>query len=151
MIWEFDLECGIWGPAAIGDLNKDGKVEIVAGDTNGTVYAIKNDGSLLWKHSFPKIYFSHGFLSPHDAEFSPYIADLDGNGYPEIILLAWLRGIFILNHEGKVLKKWSHPLGVIGFEGAAIADIDGDGDLEIIFGKSAGTIGIFGKLGILDQ
>jgi len=152
LIWKFEPGHSIFGPVAIGDLDNDGKVDMVFGDINGTIYALKNNGKLLWKKPLPKFYFKTGPLSgaPAKAEFCPYLADLDGDGHLEIIAVAWCHGLFVLNYQGKLLKQWPRPFGMFGYGGAAIADIDNDGDLEILVGI-AGKMGIFGKIGIIDQ
>gem|GEM_PF-3740220 len=152
LIWKFEPSVGIRDSAAVADINRDGEPEIVFGDINGTVYALKNDGTLLWKYSLPAFYFKEGIFgaAPSGAISFPSIADLNGDGYLEIVFAVWCHGVFIFSHDGKLLKQWPRPFGIIGFLGASIADIDSDGDLEILVGM-AGKRGFFGRLGIIDQ
>ena len=152
LIWKYKPNKPLERCIAVGDINNDGNVEIVFGDVNGTIYVLKSDGNLLWKHTLPEFYFKKGPISVavDFALFYPYIADLDGNGYAEIIVVAWCHGVFIFSHDGKLIKQWPRPLGEFGYRGGAIADIDGDGDLEIIVCQ-AGKLGLFGKVGIIDQ
>ncbi len=66
---------------------------------------------------------------------TPLLADMDGDCIPELIMPAYDRTtILIINSQTGVLKwKFSTPAIDHGVNGLAVADIDGDGILEIFF------------------
>ncbi|MCA9691470.1 MAG: VCBS repeat-containing protein, partial [Myxococcales bacterium] len=65
---------------------------------------------------------------------SPALGDIDDDGLPEII--AYRAGsILAFEHDGT--KKWEQPTTVAGLAHAiALADVDNDGDVEILLGNS---------------
>ena len=78
ILWRFNTHDESFGNAAIGDLDGDGKPEIVFscywGDSN--IYVLNaEDGSLLWKSNMGGC---------NDA--APIIFDVDNDGHPEVIL-----------------------------------------------------------------
>jgi hypothetical protein len=95
------------------DLDGDGVLEVIAG---GTVY--ESDGRIRWS-------YTGGTDSPVDG-FSA-VTDLDHDGSPEVIIVSG--GLIVLDADGTEL--WS-----VEYEGErggppVVADLDGDGDLEI--------------------
>ena len=77
------------------------------------------------------------------------LADLDGDGADEIIL-CHNEQINVINGQGNIV--WSQPLvgGMAQFP-AAVGDIDGDGDLEIValtaYGNARGGVNVFDHTG----
>jgi hypothetical protein len=66
------------------------------------------------------------------------IGDLDGDGIPEIVGVLFGGGLVAFNRDGSV--KWvnNDPSLTVGwtFGGPSIADLDGDGKAEVIYGKT---------------
>ena len=139
---------------AIADLDHDQYQEIVVGTSDGRVVAVKPNtsaGTTLW------IFDAAAALNarvrvPSVATIrgAPAIADLDGDGWNEVIVpvgdvpsSGQNGGMIVLSHDGKLLPGWprityekydaTHTEG-IGTP-PAIADLDNDGDLEIIAGS----------------
>jgi uncharacterized repeat protein (TIGR01451 family) len=71
---------------------------------------------------------------------SPAVADLDGDGNPEVI--GGLYKIFILNGENGSLWKEVDTPGSRVWPGVAVADLDDDGDLEIITAQGGGYVNV---------
>lgn len=126
---------------AVGDLDGDGLPEIVANLTgllptsNGDLVAIHSDGSEMW--SVPD---NLGFGA------SPAIADLDGDGAPEIVVVReYQRSLFTkgdytavaFDAFGAELWESEHYIGQ-DFDYAtapAVADLDHDGSPEVVVGR----------------
>lgn len=123
-LWQLDLKSASYGSAAVGDLDGDGKPEIVFGTyTNDEhLYAVgAKDGSVLWKFK------SHG--GPFDASVA--IVKLED----QTVVLAADSGdgtLFCLDAKGRELWTVKLPSGTDS--PPAVADLDGDGTPEIVVG-----------------
>ena len=120
-----------WSSPAIGDIDNDGSPEIVAVDTRGRVLAWNHDGS-------PRVGDSPIIADTGlNTWSSPALADFDGDGTLEIAVgFGHNHGSFLLvRYDGTpyateaVILEWDRALG---FSAPAVADIDADGDLEIV-------------------
>lgn len=115
------------GGVALGDINNDGWQDIIVPTTSGTVIAISATGSTLWESGA-------GGSGMYGISDNPAIADLDGDGNPEIIC-----GAAIWDNAGRLLGvggagKGNNPdnvgTGTFGY------DIDGDGQQEVVAGNA---------------
>ncbi len=120
---------------AVADIDKDGKVEIVAlrYTTDGPV-VFDNQGNIKWHcaQSNLKNCVNYASLNSGLNWGGPSIADIDGDGYGEIIV-----GAAVWSYNGE--RRWVGDKG-IGDNGvgplSAVADIDEDGKMEIITGST---------------
>jgi uncharacterized repeat protein (TIGR01451 family) len=125
---------------AVADLDGDGNLEILYSSYDGRVHAYWLDktehGSWPFSLSDPDhIYFAS----------EPVIADLDGDGYAEVIFTSWPEKgayktgtLYILDYLGNLLHSvplpsaWDGSDWNGGLPAPTLADIDGDPDLEIV-------------------
>ncbi len=153
----------IWSTAACADLNKDGYNEIIIGaditgggilpdgyqtQNGGFLYVFDRNGTILVRRYLPETVFS-----------SPAVADLDGDGNSEIVVGT---GYYWWDVTGRTMDSyvyafdtslvfgdkdysdptklpylagWPQKTTYPGFSSPALADLDGDGDLEIVIGS----------------
>ncbi len=122
---------------AVGDLDGDGDPEIVI----GCAVPGSGDGELHVWHLDGTVAQGFPITNLYSVGSTPTIADLDDDGFSEIIVRAKshdseINGIYVWDCLGQL--KPGFPAEVItGHPDAActIGDIDGDGDLEIAFGS----------------
>lgn len=123
-LWSLDEQVvpDFYPGIAAGDLDGDGFAEIVTRAPNGLV-ALNHDGTVKWVST----------LAMSDRDVTPSLADLDGDGRPEIVV-----GSAVVNHDGTVRVG---PHADNGSNGgvwiSTVADLNLDGRPEILTGKSA--------------
>jgi len=105
----------------IANLDDDPEGEVIA-VTGNTVRAIDTDFRVMWG---PKRIASANIVSP------PAIGDIDGDGYPEIIV-AGGNELYALNHDGT--EAWrANVTDETGASGASIFDFEADGMPEVVY------------------
>lgn len=132
---------------AIGDFDHDGMLEIATAYSH-FIAVYKNDGSFApgWPVSFPD----------SESEIrSVAAADLDHDGFWEIAAVKTSDGpvAVVFDHQGRVLDGWPQVdcEGCYDYGGynqnIGLADIAGDGDLEVIATYDCSYIGFFTRTG----
>ncbi len=149
-VWGFaETLLASWSSPAIGDIDNNGQAEVFAiGRDNtanaGVLYGFRtvdtnndNKPDLLWNNTFLPGQINIG----HRTLRNPVLADLNSNGYLEIIILDEKQRISIYDRNKNLLGQ--KQLGNTDWaEGEiAVADVDGDGYKEIVVGFKEVTTG----------
>lgn len=110
--------------SAAGDIDGDGDIDVVVGTT---WHENLGDGSRWTPHSLPD-----AAAGTHDI----LIADVDNDGRPDIIMRGETAQTVFLFFQGTQPDTWKemklHPSR--GFNGLDVADVNGDGWLDIVVG-----------------
>ena len=122
---------------ALGNLNSDGKLDVVVGAGDGTVYAYNLDGTAVtgWPQSTKSAWVN-----------SPAIGDIDGDGRAEVVAgvstvvenFTYANYLYAWHGNGTLLSGWpvknDRPISGIffGYGAPAIADVDGDSVADVI-------------------
>ena len=133
---QFTLSPTVMSPAsaAVGDLNGDGRPEIVAAKPAG--------GIVAWEYrplsgSFEVLFQSADMTGGTDKWNGPAIHDLDDDGVPEIIY-----GTVVYDTTGAIIDSLlGFPVGGMSSSTlrayvSVIADVDEDGEMELVQGNA---------------
>lgn len=149
--WPKDTSRNMMSSPALGDLDKDGKDDIVICSQLGGIHAYVS-GSPDWTRSAG----THASLSWGLA--TPMMADLEGDGNLEVLMVNDEGTVYAWRSDGQsvipgnygVLAQTDLGGGAFGFPSLAVADLDGDGEKEIIVGSSSYYSGFHGGVYVLD-
>lgn len=124
------------------DHNGSGK-EIIIGSLDGRVHVYSSNGALRWNR------YLDADVQAGPVNGSPAVGDIDGDGSPEVVAGSDNGWVFAWSAGGTLKPGWpqftgwnaDHPArcatnactGVIA--GPTLADLDGDGALEVIVGS----------------
>jgi hypothetical protein len=149
-LWKRRVRDTIWSSPALGDINGDGRVEVVVGagffyrrDDGRRIYAWHaDDGSTV--RGWPVT--TGGYTMP-----SPALGDLTGDGVPEVV--AGSSDGRLRAYRGSGALLWSRALtfndrrtgGTVG--SPIIADLDGDGGNDVGAGNDWGYFVVDGGSG----
>jgi outer membrane protein assembly factor BamB len=121
---EFKNNQALADGVSIADINGDGYKEIIVGEYIwGLIKAFSHDGNELWTVSLGG--------ARCEAMHRP-IYDVDKDGEVEILANAANGRVYCIRPNGVI--KWSFSSGGVIDGGVSVADIDNDGEFEIIFG-----------------
>ena len=120
---------------SVGELSERPGLEIIAPAYDGNLYAFGADGASLWTYMFGR------GPSPYVGAGEALIADLNGDGVPEVIFTTFSSGeprmpetpahLIVLNANGVELHR-VELFGRGSMSAPTIADVDGDGQPELV-------------------
>ena len=142
-----------WSSPAIGDLDRDGLPEIVIGaDHNPGNNAFDGGYIHAYRYNLASELPGFPYFVNEVVYSSPALGDLDGDGWLDIVVgtgWCWDRpscaplglthnvaeAVYALNRFGQPLAGWPFvlPADRYAFGSPALADLDGDFDLEVVF------------------
>lgn len=142
-----------WSSPAIADLDRDGFPEIIIGAPDNPP-GTAGDGGLIhvFRNNLASELPGFPYFIDEAVDSSPAVGDLDGDGWLDIVIGAgwcWDRpicapagvthpvteAVYALNRFGVPLAGWPKvlPADRYVFGSPALADFDGDFDLEVVF------------------
>jgi hypothetical protein len=116
------------GTLAVGDLEGDGKPDIIVGLLNGNLLRYDTEFNALWRVNT----IEHG-----SGELE--LRDLDGDGILEVLAANNYGAVEIFDADGKQLPG---PYSELGSVQMAVGDMNGDGTPEIANGSSTGALSV---------
>lgn len=135
---------------AFGDLDGDGDLDLIAGNSNGELRYLANVGSVTAPEFAEQVLLPFG-LSPVGSGAAPALGDLDGDGDLDVLVGDTAGDLTYLRNDGTAgapafVAARVDPFGLyaVGQDAVpALADLDGDGDLDLIVGEAGGRFFVF--------
>jgi hypothetical protein len=160
VFWRFNNDDTIFSGVAIGDLNRDGRLEVVVGGDSspsnfywagGRINCLSWQGKREWVVQTNEVIWS-----------TPVLADLRGNGDLDVIVGTGIfygptnnaqfglpsfpgNEVYAIDPNGNMLPGWPFVTAATNVEGRVqssptVADLFGNGQLEVVFADFAGNL-----------
>ena len=142
------IDAGAYSSPRFVDIDKDGDYDIVSGALDGLLYCYINTGGIFSQNTTIFSGIDVGWQS------QPSFADLNNDGHLDMIVCGEVAAEakfyknngsngFIADNSflnGITIPSYSHPCFV---------DVDGDGDFDVVFGRSGGSLTLYENTGTL--
>ncbi|HKB06929.1 MAG TPA: FG-GAP-like repeat-containing protein [Candidatus Polarisedimenticolia bacterium] len=138
--WPVELRDGANGyyscsniPTLLRDLDGDGRLEVIRGMTRGTIVALDRTGHLL--PGWPVRLGPDANGSSREVNADLVTADLNRDGRQELVFVesSLAPRLTAVSYDGRMLSGFPMSLPeIVDRQGPAVADLDGDGNLEIV-------------------
>lgn len=131
------------GHATIGDLDQNGTYEIVLLTENDQLNIWEPDGSNFG--TAPYNVLSNAAAKDTRAPAAA-LADFDYDGDLEMVVVSTIDRdecqIMIMDHDGTIWPGWPRTLPGLSESSPLLGDLDGDNQIDIVFGIGGGTDGV---------
>jgi outer membrane protein assembly factor BamB len=141
LLWQYNTTNSIYSTPALADINNNGLAEVLVGADDGYFYSIEG-GRMKWKLQI------NGSVRS-----SPAVADIDNDGVLDVVvgtaIQRELHGKIQLSENNALYAldgvhgsvKWRFDVGGMPISSSpAVADIDRDGESEVVFGPESGFL-----------
>lgn len=126
--WTYATGGAVYSSAAIGDIDGDGSPEVVVGSNDNNIYALDASGTQEWSYPTGGAVYSSPSLAYRGTGVSVYVGSEDTY-------------LYLLDGAGSLIDRFQTHSGACGgmlmtggiHTSPSIADVDGDGKLEIFF------------------
>ncbi|WP_369177467.1 FG-GAP-like repeat-containing protein [Candidatus Thiodubiliella endoseptemdiera] len=152
------IDVGIVSAPTLADIDGDGDLDLVVGESNGTLKYYQNTGTT----SNPAYEAKTGGNNPFNGidvryRSKPTLADIDGDGDLDLVVgenhgtLKYYQNTGTTSNPAYEAKTGDdNPFNSINvwiYSGPTLADIDGDGDLDLVVGENHGTLKYYQNTG----
>lgn len=117
------------------------------GTSFGTSFACEAEviGGVVARNSAGQVVWEVDLRPDGNVRGSSAVADLDGDGTPEVIVPVGCGGDLLALDGATGAEEWRYPLGDYTFASPSIGDLDGDGLLEIVIASFDGRVYALGS------
>jgi outer membrane protein assembly factor BamB len=142
VVWQRRLKDRAYRSPSAGDVDGDGRDEILVAGQSGRVYCFDVSGRLRWEFwlegKLPDWYFLLRKLHGWAYAGSPRLADIDHDGRAEVIVGGRRGWVTCLDGRGNLIWRVKAPGEVNSTP--CVRDIDGDAEPEVMFTCSNGKV-----------
>jgi hypothetical protein len=152
--WPVGVPYGRLSTPALGDLDRDGDLEIVVGgadvhDLTETLFAFHHDAAGV--SGWPAVLVHPGISG--NVNSSPVIADIDGDPAMVEVLVKAVDHVFAVHGDGTPVAGFpvfidDHLHGGTTSPAPAVADVDGDGDVELVLAAAFDEIRFYDGISV---
>jgi uncharacterized protein (DUF2141 family) len=152
------INVGNYSTPTLADLDADGDLDALIGEYDGILNYYKNTGSSSNPVYTPQTGTANPFNGINVGSYStPTLADLDGDGDLDALIGEYDGNLNYYKNTGSSSNPVYTPqtgtanpfngISVGYFSNPTLADLDGDGDLDALIGKSDGTLKYYKNTG----
>ncbi len=136
-----------WGSAAVGQLDQDNQLEIVAmRGQDGVVFAFNHDGTEVVNGDGNPSTIGPFFVVGSTFTYAgTALGDFDGDGRDEVVAVANSAAgeVFVIDGDGTLLPGWPQATGGPITATPAVADLDGVGPPELVVAAEDDSVYVF--------
>jgi hypothetical protein len=146
------IDAGSESAPALGDLDGDGDLDLLIGskidpvrETTARLQFFRNEGT----PRSPRFRFAQHFDLTTAYHQAPALGDLDGDGDLDLLVGTWNQGLLYFRNDGSAREPRfvaDSAMPIDSLRGSnvvpALADLDADGDLDLLVGEASGEVNL---------